>query len=217
MLTLLTWTAPCRADSANTPFPFWRSVRARDDPRNVTRAGERVQDLGPEGHRRPSDAPRCPENHRTDPARGAWGRYPARDDGQGVSGRIGPCVHTEAPRFPRASPHAKVKAQVSGLADLHLNNWLHEARSHRPRTPILFIDLWKGGFGAEISKLNTKLIRLFHSLKIEINKQSPGYSPAPGWTVSNDRTAAVWDRGFQEFLNAEATLTQVLGELTFRH
>jgi hypothetical protein len=105
----------------------------------------------------------------------------------------------------------------SGLADLHLNNWLHEARSRRPRTPILFIDLWKGGFGAEISKLNTKLIRLFHSLKIEINNQSPGYSPAPGWTVSNDRTAAVWDRGFQEFLNAEATLTQVLGELTFRH
>ena len=42
MLTLLTWTPACRADSANTPFPFWRSVRARDDPRNVTRAGERV-------------------------------------------------------------------------------------------------------------------------------------------------------------------------------
>jgi hypothetical protein len=27
----------------------------------------------------------------------------------------------------------------SGLADLHLNNWLHEARSRRPRTPILFM------------------------------------------------------------------------------
>ena len=46
MLTLLTWTPPCRADSANTPFPFWRSVRARDDPRNVTRAGELCKTLG---------------------------------------------------------------------------------------------------------------------------------------------------------------------------
>ena len=32
MLTLLTSTPTCQADSANTPFPFWRSVRARDDP-----------------------------------------------------------------------------------------------------------------------------------------------------------------------------------------
>ena len=29
----------------------------------------------------------------------------------------------------------------SGLADLHLNAWLHETRSRTPRTPILFIDL----------------------------------------------------------------------------
>jgi SIR2-like domain len=102
----------------------------------------------------------------------------------------------------------------SGLADLHLNNWLHEARSRRPRTPILFIDLWKGGFAAEISKVDAKLKALFHSLKIEINDEFPGYSPAPGWTVSNDKTAAVWDKGFQELLNTPDTLTQVLGELT---
>jgi hypothetical protein len=30
MLTLLTWTSSWR-----TPFPFWPSVRARGDPRNV--------------------------------------------------------------------------------------------------------------------------------------------------------------------------------------
>ena len=101
----------------------------------------------------------------------------------------------------------------SGLNDLHLNNWLHELRSRTPRTPILFVDLWKDGFPAEIGNVNTKLIRLFHSLKIEINDELRGYSPADGWTVSNDRTAAVWDRGFREFLNAPIALTQVLGEL----
>jgi hypothetical protein len=42
MLTLLTCTQSRRADSADTSLPFWRSVRAGDDPRNVTRAGERV-------------------------------------------------------------------------------------------------------------------------------------------------------------------------------
>ena len=33
-------------------------------------------------------------------------RYPARDDGQGVSGRIGRRLHTEAPGFPRGSQGA---------------------------------------------------------------------------------------------------------------
>lgn len=37
---------------------------------------------------------------------GAWGRYLARDDGQGVSGRIGPHLHTAAPRSPRDSQDA---------------------------------------------------------------------------------------------------------------
>ena len=49
----------------------------------------------------------------------------------------------------------------SGLNDLHLNNWLHELRSRTPRTPILFVDLWKDGFPAEIGNVNTKLIQLF--------------------------------------------------------
>ena len=30
----------------------------------------------------------------------------------------------------------------SGLSDLHINTWLREARSRKPPTPILFIDLW---------------------------------------------------------------------------
>jgi hypothetical protein len=101
----------------------------------------------------------------------------------------------------------------SGLADLHLNTWLHEARLRNPRTTILFVDYWEHGFDPRTIVPDAKLIRLFHSLKIEINDSQRGYSPAPGWTVSNDKTAAVWDKGFQKFLNDPAALQQVLGEL----
>ena len=34
----------------------------------------------------------------------------------------------------------------SGLGDLHLNTWLHEARSRNPIPPILFIDCWEDDF-----------------------------------------------------------------------
>jgi SIR2-like domain len=100
-----------------------------------------------------------------------------------------------------------------GLNDLHLNNWMHEARSRRPRPPILFVDLWEDGFANVVGLVEAKLLRIFHSLKIEINRDFPGYSPAPGWTVSHDRTAAVWDSGFQEFLDAPDALLEVLHEL----
>ncbi len=101
----------------------------------------------------------------------------------------------------------------SGLADLHLNTWLHEARSRNPRTPILFVDYWQDGFDPRPFDPDAKLIRLFHSLKIEINEHNRGFSPAPGWTVSDDKTAAIWDKGFQNFLNAPDALQLVLREL----
>jgi hypothetical protein len=100
-----------------------------------------------------------------------------------------------------------------GLNDLHLNNWMHEARSRRPRAPIIFVDLWEDGFANVIGLVEAKLLRMFHSLKIEISDDFRGSSPAPGWTVSHDRTAAVWDRGFQEFLNSPNTLHEVLHDL----
>jgi hypothetical protein len=103
-----------------------------------------------------------------------------------------------------------------GLADFHLNKWLHEARLRNPRPSILFVDLWRDGFAAHIREVSPKPLRMFHSLRIEINDPREAYSPAPGWTVSNDRTAAVWDRGFQAFLNSPGTLMRVLEELRVR-
>jgi hypothetical protein len=49
---------------------------------------------------------------------------------------------------------------------------------------------------------------------VHIGPNNPGTSPAPGWTVSQDKTAAVWDKGFKNFLNAPADLATVLNIIT---
>lgn len=99
----------------------------------------------------------------------------------------------------------------SGLADLHLNTWLHEARSKHRRTPLLFVDYWKDGFAAERFELDPKLIALFHSLNVHTNELREGdYGAVDGWTISQDGSAAVWDQGFQKFLAAPGALNSCL-------
>lgn len=101
----------------------------------------------------------------------------------------------------------------SGLGDLHLNTWLKEARSRDPMPPILFVDYWPGDFldYAEFETDN-ELIQMFHPLKIHMTR--PGATRVgTAWTVSEDRTAAVWDKGFQAFLNVPSELKTVLGQL----
>lgn len=86
----------------------------------------------------------------------------------------------------------------SGLADLHLNTWLHEARSRTPRTPILFIDLWRDGFDRQLLRLDAKLSRLFHSLKIEINEHIQAILPRLGGPY---RTTGRLQYGIRAFRN----------------
>jgi hypothetical protein len=104
----------------------------------------------------------------------------------------------------------------SGLGDLHLNTWLKEARSRNPVPPVLFIDWWDGDFldHAKFER-NRKLIAMFHSLNIHIGPWDNGTKIGAAWTISKDRTSAVWDKGFQAFLNEPAALQQVLSRLTF--
>jgi hypothetical protein len=96
----------------------------------------------------------------------------------------------------------------SGLADLHLNTWLHEARSRNPRTPLIFVDHMDGGLANHLDDVNAKAKQLFHSLEEHITRAMPGRSIAPGWTVSDDGTAAIYDNGFQNFLNAPDDLAK---------
>jgi hypothetical protein len=101
----------------------------------------------------------------------------------------------------------------SGLADLHLNTWLHEARSKSPRTPLVFVDYVDGGLADSLGKVDVKTIQLFHSLEVQIAPDRPGRQLMPGWTVTDDGTAAIYDRGFQNFLNASDELAKAKAEL----
>lgn len=102
----------------------------------------------------------------------------------------------------------------SGLADLHLNTWLAEARSRSPKPPLLFVDYWPNGYEDDTYfESDRKTIELFHRLQVHVTERYRG-TRTGGWIVSPDRTAAIWDKGFQAFLNAPGELDAVLGQLT---
>lgn len=101
----------------------------------------------------------------------------------------------------------------SGLADLHLTTWLAEARSRSPKPPLLFIDFWPNGYEDDTYfDLDRKTVELFHRLQVHITDRYQG-TRAGNWIVSHDGTAAIWDKGFQAFLNAPDELETVLGML----
>lgn len=105
----------------------------------------------------------------------------------------------------------------SGLADLHLNTWLAEARARTPKPPLLVIDCWPLGFENDTYfEVEPKTIQLFHRLQVHVTESIRG-TRIGNWIVSQDRTAAIWDKGFQAFLNAPAELATVLGHLLSTH
>jgi NAD-dependent SIR2 family protein deacetylase len=104
----------------------------------------------------------------------------------------------------------------SSLADLHLNTWLREARCRSPQPPILFVDHWKDGFLDTLFDAEQKEIEMFHALGIHIRDYGDALSLGNGWVVAKDLSAAVWEKGFQAFLNEPAKLEQVLGKLELR-
>jgi len=101
----------------------------------------------------------------------------------------------------------------SGLADIHLNTWLGEARARRPRPPLLFVSFWPSSFEEDTHfERDQKTIELFHKLQVHISEQHRG-TRMGNWILSQDRTAAIWDKGFQAFLNAPEQLQAVLTTL----
>lgn len=100
----------------------------------------------------------------------------------------------------------------SGLSDLHINTWLREARSRNPSPPILFIGLWPNSFlkAVEFDLGGPTERTMFHDLRIHIRDRANSRSFGSGWTLSSD--AAIWDKGFQSFLNT-GELAGVLREL----
>lgn len=106
-----------------------------------------------------------------------------------------------------------------GLGDVHLNNWLHEARSGANRPPIILVDFWRDGF-AETSAFNEtehRLIEMWHELRMWL-----GYEPCgddhshAGWTLDGRGTCAVWDSGLARFLEDLGRHTPLLKRLGVR-
>lgn len=102
----------------------------------------------------------------------------------------------------------------SGLSDLHINTWLREARAARPVAPIIFVDYWPKPFlEATAWEYGSKEIYLFHDLCVHAKGPFGGIRSGTGWTISHNRTSAIWDRGFQSFLAAPDELSVVLREM----
>lgn len=57
---------------------------------------------------------------------------------------------------------------------------------------------------------SNKDIELFHRLKVHATRGHGATLPSPGWMVSGDKSAAVWDRGFDALLKDPAQLHEVL-------
>jgi hypothetical protein len=104
----------------------------------------------------------------------------------------------------------------AGLGDLHLNSLLQEARSRPRPAPLLFIDLWDGGFALDGPAPGRKEIEMFHSLAIHAGRGHAVDRYDDHWIIPRDRTAAIWDHGFKAFLAAPDSHSKVLGRLTPR-
>ncbi len=98
-----------------------------------------------------------------------------------------------------------------GLRDLHVNTWLKEARRKKPRTPLILVDCWPEGFREDTEfEYEPRAAAMVHSLYMHVTEGYPRKSYGSNWTLDNDCTCAIWDRGFSAFLEAADELVEIL-------
>ena len=103
----------------------------------------------------------------------------------------------------------------SGLGDLHVNTWLGDARRMNPMPPLVFVDFLPNGFLDDTAfESNHKTTQMFHKLRMHVGNDYNSEKYGRGWTLAGDRSCAIWDKGFLEFLKTPGELEYVLGELT---
>ncbi|APO94843.1 SIR2 family protein [Xanthomonas vesicatoria] len=95
----------------------------------------------------------------------------------------------------------------SGLGDLHLNNWLRDARTQNPNIPLVYVSHWHDAFSLYTnyhSDLTEQTISMLHELKIDLtNLQQNDFCHIESWTVDENSRSAVWSGGFSAFLASE--------------
>lgn len=104
------------------------------------------------------------------------------------------------------------------LGDLHLNTWLAEARRMNPVPPLVFVDMWSDGFLRYTDyESDRKINEMVHTLHMHVlGHRGPyrGDEYEDGWTLSQDRNCAIWDKGFLAFLKTpNEQLDYILTEL----
>ncbi len=101
----------------------------------------------------------------------------------------------------------------SGLGDLHINTWLREARNRTPSVPVIVVDFWKKGLKHELPMpRDRKEMEMENTLNIPLHRPKRGISNGSGWRMYENQ-AAVWERGFQSFLDAPEKLEKVMRRL----
>ena len=98
----------------------------------------------------------------------------------------------------------------SGLADLHINKWILEARLANPKTPIVFVGYRQDG---EIGTGSDLEISLIHDLRIEVCARLSDKREWNNWTLFKKNNAAIWKSGFQSFLNQNDDLNDLLNQI----
>ena len=104
-----------------------------------------------------------------------------------------------------------------GLTDLHVNARLAEARRRQPCPPVVFVDRWQPSFLCKTRwDMGQKEIKMLHELRMLIfgdHDRDNATRIEPGWTIAKDRSCAVWDRGFLEFLDSQEGFLEIMSQL----
>jgi len=81
--------------------------------------------------------------------------------------------------------------------------------------PLLFVGYWEVPFTESVEfDVNRQEIEMFHALKMRVGGSHGGTRIGTGWTLSEDRTAAIWERGFLDFLDKSAEHDHLRSEMT---
>jgi len=98
-----------------------------------------------------------------------------------------------------------------GMSDLHINNWLTQARVSNPKQRLVIIDyISESDLHFSSSR---KSIEWVHSLRVKAAEPcvwKKGIND--GWLIAPDSKAVVWIKGFQPFLT-ESSYCEILQEL----
>ncbi|KRA97943.1 hypothetical protein ASD83_12815 [Devosia sp. Root685] len=103
-----------------------------------------------------------------------------------------------------------------GMGDLHLNSWISAARRKGGAPPIVLIDKWDQPFlRASAHEWGRRETAMLHEFRINARGYAGGTKFGTGWTLATDGESAIWDRGFDAFLDSPEEFGEALRKIGF--